>query len=631
MSDRSLQPPRIEDLLKPARTIGGRPSYVCPNPNCRNGSGKDGTGIQEIPGSPGHYKCFKCGFSGDVWDVLDLQYNRQPGESYREAYKEAGAGQPAPAPAAHREQTAQKTQETQSTQPPQFQEYIEKCAAALPGSPGEIYLQGRGLCKGLMIFHRLGYDAAKDAVIIPYPGEDYYISRSLQGKEYRKPKGHPEPIFNASAFAEAAERGQPCFIVEGQIDALSIVEAGGQAVAIGGAGDRKLAEYTGPMPQRAYIVADNDEAGEKTAQRIKKALGELAEIVHPPKAYKDVNDFLRADRGLLLSLVKGDAWRAWEYAERSSAAAYIADFWKDAKTKTPATPTGFKQLDAALDGGIYEGLYILGAVSSLGKTTFCLQLADQIARNEEQDVIVFSLEMARSELIAKSISRLSLELCQGKTGDAKTARAITDPDRIAKFSQGERDLLNRASATYKELARHLWINEGLGTIGTPQIREAVARHIEITGRRPLVIIDYLQILASPDARMSDKQATDRNVFELKRISRDYKIPVLAVSSFNRDNYTSVLNMAAFKESGAIEYSSDVLIGLQPQGMNDKGSDTAKAENARTLDDCKRADTRRIELKILKNRSAKTGDAIPFEYVPMFNYFKETSSKQRLDL
>ena len=483
-----------------------------------------------------------------------------------------------------------------------------------------------------MMVYRLGYDAEKDAVIIPYPCEDYYISRSLQGKEYRKPKGQPEPIYNATAFAEAAERGEPCFICEGQIDALSIIEAGGQAVAIGGAGDRKLSEYDGPRPQRAYIVADNDEAGEKTAQRIKKALGELpAEIVHPPKECKDVNDLLRADRGLLLSLVKGDAWRAWEYSERSSAAAYIGDFWKDAKTKTPATPTGFKQLDAALDGGIYEGLYILGAVSSLGKTTFCLQIADQIARNEEQDVIIFSLEMARSELIAKSISRLSLELCQGKTGDAKTARAITDPERIARFSQDEKDLLNRASAVYKDLARHLWINEGLGTIGTAQIRDAVARHIEITGRRPLVIIDYLQILASPDPRMSDKQATDRNVFELKRISRDYKIPVVAVSSFNRDNYTSALNMAAFKESGAIEYSSDVLIGLQPQGMTDKTSDAEKAANARTLDACKRSPTRMIELKILKQRNGQTGDAIALQYTAMFNYFREAAATERINL
>lgn len=617
MTDRTLTAPQIGDLLQPAKIIGGRQSYICPL--CGNGGGNDGTGITEDPNREGHYHCFKCGFDGDIYDVMDAARGKPQGESFKEAYR---AGKPAPAPKAQSTQNAQKTHETQEPEPPQFTEYTEKCAEALTGSPGESYLQGRGLSDALMMFYQLGYDAGKDAVIIPYPGEDFYISRSLKGKEYRKPKGRTEPIFNAQAFKWAVEDNDPCFIVEGQIDALSIAEAGGKAVAIGGTGARKLEEYKGDLPDRIYIVADNDDAGENAAQKIKEILGDRAFIVHPPKKYKDVNDFLRDDREMLINLVKGNNWRTWEYEEKSSAAAYIQDFWQTAKTKTPATPTGFKRLDAALDGGLYEGLYILGAVSSLGKTTFCLQMADQIARAKTQDVIIFSLEMARSELMAKSISRLSLELCNGQTKNAKTARAITDPDRIKYFSQAEKDLLNQATTIYADMARRLWIFDGLGAIGTKEIRQAVAQHIEITGRKPLVIIDYLQILTSPDPRMSDKQATDRSVFELKQISRDYKIPVLAVSSFNRDNYTNALNMTAFKESGAIEYSSDVLIGLQPQGMIERGSDKDKAENAQTLDNCKTSQTRAVELKILKQRNGQTGTVIPFRYTAMFNYIVE---------
>ena len=48
--------------------------------------------------------------------------------------------------------------------------------------------------------------------------------------------------------------------------------------------------------------------------------------------------------------------------------------------------------------------------------------------------------------------------------------------------------------------------------------------------------------------------TDDAVSDLKRISRDYSVPVFAISSLNRDNYSAPINMAAFKESGAIEYS-----------------------------------------------------------------------------
>lgn len=593
-----------------------------------------------------HYcYCHSCHAKYDIFDLIGMDYgltnNKDIFEKAYELYNiEADNKQKTQkTQRTQKTQNLQKTQETYKAQETQVEEnakirkYIKKTATLLPGSPGESYLQARGLSKGLMNLYNLGYDEKEDAVIVPYPGMDYCISRKLHPKDkndrYKKPKGVSEPLFNADAIKEAAEREEPCYILEGQIDALSIIEAGGQAVAIGGCGIGKLddymANYKNKLPKRFFIVADNDAAGEKTALKVKDALKDVAAtIVHPPKEYKDVNDFLRADRGLLVHLVEGDTWGKWEY-EQSSAAAFVSDFWKDAKSKTPAIRTGFKELDAALDGGIYEGLTVLGAVSSLGKTTFCLQIADQIARDEQQDVLIFSLEMGRYELIAKSISRLSLELCKGETGNAKTARAITDPERIAKFTQAEKDLLNHATALYKDFATHIWINEGIGNVGVKEIRQAVEDHIEATGRKPLVVIDYLQILASPDPRMSDKQAVDRNTTDLRRLCREYKIPILAISSFNRDNYVSPLNMSAFKESGSVEYSSDALIGLQPQGMTSKSGDAGKAENAKTLEACKKSKTRQIELKILKNRGAATNLTISYEYTAMFNYFKETGT------
>jgi replicative DNA helicase len=72
-------------------------------------------------------------------------------------------------------------------------------------------------------------------------------------------------------------------------------------------------------------------------------------------------------------------------------------------------------------------------------------------------------------------------------------------------------------------------------------------------------------------------------------------------------------MEAFKESGAIEYSSDVLIGLQLKGAGEKNFDANEA---------KRKDPREIELVILKNRNGRTGGKIIFNYYPLFNYFRE---------
>jgi replicative DNA helicase len=92
------------------------------------------------------------------------------------------------------------------------------------------------------------------------------------------------------------------------------------------------------------------------------------------------------------------------------------------------------------------------------------------------------------------------------------------------------------------------------------------------------MIDYLQILKPADPRASDKQNTDWAVSELKRISREHKIPVLAISSLNRENYHMPINLTSFKESGAIEYSSDVLIGLQVEGP----TPTATPPKAKTI-------------------------------------------------
>jgi replicative DNA helicase len=79
------------------------------------------------------------------------------------------------------------------------------------------------------------------------------------------------------------------------------------------------------------------------------------------------------------------------------------------------------------------------------------------------------------------------------------------------------------------------------------------------------------------------------------------------------SYKEAVSMEAFKESGAVEYSSDVLIGLQLKGAGKKDFDyTAE----------KKKNPREIELVILKNRDGAVGNKISFDYYPMFNYFTD---------
>ena len=164
---------------------------------------------------------------------------------------------------------------------------------------------------------------------------------------------------------------------------------------------------------------------------------------------------------------------------------------------------------------------------------------------------------------------------------------------------------------YKEYAKNLYLREGFGSIGITQISESIKKHIKQTGKTPIVFIDYLQILAPDDSKSSDKQKLDNSVLELKRISRDYKMPIIGISSLNRASYHGKISLEAFKESGGIEYASDVLIGLQFTGVGEKGFDINLA---------KKQDPRDIELVIIKNRNGISGTCLGFEYQPKFNYF-----------
>jgi len=287
-----------------------------------------------------------------------------------------------------------------------------------------------------------------------------------------------------------------------------------------------------------------------------------------------------------------------------------------------AISTGFYELDSALDDGLYPGLYIVGAISSLGKTTFVLQIADYIAEHGT-DVLFFSLEMSRFELMSKSISRLTFLNSLDNNNNAKTTRGILAGARYHFYNKAELDLIEKSKREYAENAQNIYIREGIGSIGITEISAAVENHISTTGNIPVVFIDYLQIIAPHEPRATDKQNTDHAVFELKRLTRDKNIPVVAISSFNRENYTQSVNMTSFKESGAIEFSSDVLMGLQLAGIDDlKQGESQRAENIKKVKSWKEANPRKVQLKVLKNRNGKTDINPEFNYYPMFNFYEE---------
>lgn len=657
---------REPDFLTPAKKkVNGAPTYICPA--CKNGQGKDGDGIALDPTSKNgkKWKCFSCGINEDIvglWKLhTGISDDREAFEGLYSYFNITvdGSGQ-YQKQAKNEQYTATTTHTSTYTQqaeqaPIDFTDFFLQAHSNIEATD---YWRQRGLSKVIVDRFRLGYVAewkhpkapAKAAptprLIIPITKYSYLARDTRQiippGKSKSKVKGAERVswTYNSKALNTAIK---PIFIVEGELDALSLIEVGAEAIALGSlAYIRAFIELVKKIrPTQPLLIAlDNETEPEKQARidqaatDLEAALKELElpyyrlEPAQVAGQHKDANEALVADRkafearvNVIYQSIQQEQEAALE-AERQaylniSTANYLQDFIDDIaeSVNTPYTPTGFTNLDKLLDGGLYEGLYFCGAISSLGKTTLMLQICDQIAQIAG-DVLIFSLEMARNELISKSISRQTLlDVLQNK-GDirnAKTARGVTCGLRYKKYSQMEKDLIKRSITAYSKYADHIYIYEGVGDMGVDQVREKIQKHISFTGRKPTVLIDYVQILAPADVRASDKQNTDKAVLELKRISRDYKLPIIAVSSLNRDNYKGKINMAAFKESGAIEYGSDVLIGLQLKGSDQKNFD---------VDEAKSKNPREIELVILKNRNGATGGKIDFEYYPLFNYFKE---------
>lgn len=607
--------------------------------------------------------CFACGADYDLFDLLALDEGlSSPLEALAEASRRYGRGdvriwdappssrpaaKPAPKPEAAPAEspTAQKEDKTGPPQnprilrgkeeemkraeplpktaktqrsgisagavpPPADPAYLSLCAARA-GETG--YFARRGLSKETVQRFGLGYDPERRCVVLPCAG-GRAVRRSIEKKRYLNEKGVPSPLFQP----ELLEGDGPVFLAEGTFDALSAEELGYPCAALNGSGNReKAAALLRGLgrPAPVLLLPDNDRAGDEWAGALQAEFPWL-ERCPPLPAGKDLNELLCADRAAAAAFLAGCAadWKKAHPPYRElSAAGRMPDFLRYVAAVRPALPTGFRALDRALDGGLYEGLYVLGAVSSLGKTAFCMQIADQIAA-AGTDVLIFTLEMSAFELMARSISRETFQAdgTRGRTL-SKTVRGVLDARRREKSPARELAHLEEAQARYAAYAERLWFVEGDHETGLEAIRQGVERHIAETGRRPVVLVDYLQIIAPSDVHFTDKQNLDRAVCALKKLSRSHGLTVLSVSSFNRENYNLEVSMSAFKESGGIDYSADVLLGLQARGAGSRSFN---------LDEEKRKDPRELELKILKNRSAALGDPVPFRYYPAFSCFEE---------
>ena len=634
--------------------VNGEASYICPLPGCGHGSNGDGLTFDPKSKDGNTLHCFGCGYSGDIIDLVSKSQNISFYEALKQTCSFIGitvdeqkrtetpynsVKQSKGNYSTQQAKTSQSAAESVTEPQADYTEFFKKAYRNNNGA----YLEGRGISKAIQDCFGVGFVPewkhpkapeqvkGRPYVIFPTSKSTYcarYTGTDKSQSKYKKLHiGRNAPMFCSK---KALERDGAIFIVEGETDALSFWEIDKIAVATGStANANKAIEFAKNNKDRVYIIAmDDDGAGKVARDKIYKELlaaGIKCDIADLNGSYNDPNDFLVYDKSKFIRAVKlaelkltsPDEYKR-ELLRSKNIAAQLTNFWEEVHQTKNYQPirTGFSLLDTALDGGFYpEQLVFMGAISSLGKTTLLLQIMDNIAA-AGTSCMLFSLEMSRNEIIGKSISRYTYtEAIKNNISmnNAKTMRGIIAGHRHLFYSRDELSLIQQASAVYGDIGRNIYLYEGNGDTGIAEIVEQVKEFIRLSGQTPVVFIDYLQILAPSDPRATDKQNTDVAVKLLKQLARDEGIPIIAISSLNRDNYSRPISMEAFKESGAVEYSSDVLIGLQLKGVGTKDFDVNEA---------KRQDPREVELHILKNRNGVMSAPILYYYYPKFNFYHE---------
>lgn len=230
-------------------------------------------------------------------------------------------------------------------------------------------------------------------------------------------------------------------------------------------------------------------------------------------------------------------------------------------------------LDLALGGFIPQGLYLIAARPSIGKSALALQIALSIARGAD-------VHLPASYRRGLPVLFISLEMSEKQVA-IRAASALTgiDSQKIRKGQLTDEELERFGAATAQVRSVPLRIYEG--TKSVPQIRSIIRRAKTKNPNYGLAVIDYLQLIKwnstvnTKGVRLSREAIVGEISHELKQISVEYKIPLLCVCALNRqsENDNRKPRLSDLRESGSLEYDAEAVIFIHrefPGGGNGKG-------------------------------------------------------------
>ncbi len=240
-------------------------------------------------------------------------------------------------------------------------------------------------------------------------------------------------------------------------------------------------------------------------------------------------------------------------------------------------PMGFSKIDEITSGLNRSDLILIGARPAMGKTSFALNIARNVALTGKK-VVFFSLEMSNEQLAARVLStEARVESNKLRSGDISTEEWV----RLAEAT----DRLTKAELYFDDTA----------SITVPEIKSKIKRARDVD----CIIIDYLGLMESAKKKENRVQEVTEITRSLKMLAKDMKIPVVCCAQLSRgpEKNGKASNrpmLSDLRDSGSIEQDADIVMMLYREGYY-----KSSAQNADEID------MTQADVDIAKNRHGPT--------------------------
>ncbi len=223
------------------------------------------------------------------------------------------------------------------------------------------------------------------------------------------------------------------------------------------------------------------------------------------------------------------------------------------KEKFLGAKSGFTLLDTVTSGLNKSDLIILAARPGMGKTSFALNIATNVARHSGKDVAIFSLEMSKEQLATRMLS----------------TEALVDSNKLRNGHLSDNDWVRLASGADVLYQLPIMLDDTAGT-NVPQIK-AKLRRVKNLG---LVVIDYLQLLGSTMKTENMVLRVQEITRNLKILAKELDVPVILLSQLSRGVESRPDKrplLSDLRDSGSIEQDADIVLFLYRDAYYNKES------------------------------------------------------------